>query len=191
MTITFPMTLDIMTRKYPRRDAIAVTSIFAGFGVIGWLIGNASVFAIALYLLLLVHTYFSMDCFFRLIDPRDRKQQAVDALLVLCYLALALSFFDIRQFLFAWAVLFCVSAMKYALLIGTLHQPRLLRRKIIANVSALLLAVVAALGSVLINPLVPMLVLFASASGYYFFVNPLYAADRKEKDPRRDREGGA
>lgn len=168
--------------------AAIVTALFAGFGVVGLFKDVAPWTAsfIVLYALLLVHTFLSVRCFSAIIDPTDKTQLAVDLLLILSYLALGLSI-KAWEFLVWWVVLFLFATLKYALLVGRLHHPNLLRRKLVADVSGAGLGVFTLNSWSLFIGFIPGLFfmtewlvvgLFVIGSLYYFFVRPLYVPDR-------------
>ncbi len=176
--------------------ASVVTVLFAVFGIIG-LVTNYFVQSHAiLFALLLVHTFFSVRCFSALIDPKDKRQIAVDSLLVISYLGLALSI-GTEYYLLWWVVLFIFASLKYVLLIGRLHYPILLRRKLTADIGGIgfgfgmqymwvffgfhedyrfffegkWFGILTGFEWIWVG-------IFAIATTYYFFVRPLYVPDK-------------
>ncbi len=185
--IELNMNLDTMTHNSTVKASV-VTVVFAAFGVIGLLkdAQPADVPFMALLALLLAHTFLSVRCFSALIDPKDKRQMVIDVILAVCYLLLGLTI-KTSEFLVWWLVLFLFAALKYALLVGRLHYPVLLRRKLLADL--------AGLGLGLFGFFVPFYVeryalapylssewllvgLFGVGTIYYFFVRPLYVPDR-------------
>lgn len=171
--------------------AIAVTALFAVFGWLGIrhlsaqnILQTHVIYQLAMYVLLLIHTFFSVQCFSKLIDPKDKQQIAIDALLVLAYFITGTSLWSSTWFWHAWLILFLFATLKYILLVGRLSQPRLLRRKLMADLGGVMLFFIhvfsvtylPARNVFLMN--LPWL-LFAIASGYYLLFNPLYVPDEK------------
>lgn len=182
------MTLD------SRVKAAIATAVFALVGVYGvmhapWHEGSFFAHSLGLYLLLLVHTFVSIRCFSALIDPKDKRQITIDVLLVGCYFGLGLSVAQEFFFWYWWCLLFALATLKYAMLVGRLPHPVLLRRKLMADVGGLFLAALylsVMLGSSFVGAQVGapqagslVLVLFTLATVYYLFVRPLYIPDTK------------
>lgn len=168
--------------------ASIVTVLFAAFGVAGMLKDDLVWFPAftVLYALLLAHTFLSVRCFSALIDSTDKRQMVIDFVLVLSYLAVGLTM-KTSEFWVWWIVLFAFAAVKYALLVGRLHYPVLLRRKLLADLAGLGLGIYAFFSGFYVERFsLPvwlmsewlMVALFALASAYYFFIRPLYVPDK-------------
>lgn len=190
--------LDTMIHNSTLKAAM-VTVLFAAFGIVGGMIEGSQRAVpshVALFILLLVHTFFSVRCFSALIDPKDKRQMASDAALVACYFMLGLTI-KASEFLVWWIVLFIFASVKYALLVGRFQHPVLLRRKLVADI----LGVSYGLAFLNPEPVVGMknawdvfryhyllhisiydwlwVGAFALATIYYFFVRPLYVPDKE------------
>lgn len=168
--------------------ASIVTVLFAAFGVIGLLrdAQPATLPFLVLFVLILAHTFLSVRCFSALIDSKDKRQMAIDVVLVACYLMLGLTM-KTSEFLVWWLVLFLFAAVKYALLVGRLHYPTLLRRKLLADLAGLGLGLFGFFAPFYVErfSLWPILMsewlivaFFAAGTIYYFFVRPLYVPDK-------------
>jgi hypothetical protein len=131
---------------------------------------------ILFYLLLLVHTYLSIDLFSR-IQTTDLPQFTVDAALTISYISLVLCIGTPVAFLFANLCLFIAAPIKYTLLIEQIPHPVLLRRKILVDLSGAALAAltlgIALYGYTLLAAwMLP--ILFGFASVRYLVTHPLY-----------------
>lgn len=157
--------------------AVLVTALFSVFGLIGLFGSSWNSFRFVLFALLLVHTFFSVRCFSALIDPRDLRQNMVDVLLVIAYFLTGAFMNSGSLFYMGWIALFFLATLKYILLIGRLDHPKLLRRKLIADVGGLALGFF--VFSIWPNSESFVAVLFCLASGYYLLFNPLYVPDEK------------
>lgn len=183
--------------RNPHTKAVAVTVVFALFALVGFLVNGAPIASFAiLYALMLVHTYYSVRCFAALTEHHDRQQNMIDTALVFSYLGLALSMKD-ASFWIWWIVLFLLAAVKYATMIGRVAHPRLLRRKLLADLGGAAfgvlfvfftyffetllhtnvtsLAVSKALGMTYFEWLTVLI--FGGMTAYYLFAKPLYVHD--------------
>ncbi len=128
------------------------------------------------YVLLLVHTYLSIDLFSR-IETRTFDQVAIDVLLCASYIGLGLSMGTSLTFFFANVCLFVAAPLKYAFLLEKIPYAALLRRKILVDLSGTVLAV-GTLGIALMGYPVfaawTQAVLFGLASVRYLITHPLY-----------------
>ena len=185
--------------RNPSRKALLVTVLFGMFGLAGVMTGSSPVipsFGI-LYVLLLCHTYLSVRCFSALTDPKDLSQNVIDLALVVAYLGLALSMNN-ASFWIWWIALFLFAVIKYALMVGGVHQPKLLRRKLLADAGGALFGLFylsfPSLADTLLHldlsylyttPILNLslfewtsVLVFGGASVYYFFLRPLYVHDK-------------
>lgn len=175
------MNSDTTIAKQAQTKAVIITAVFSVFGLFGWYIADW-VIALPLaivYGLLMVQTYFSLRLFFQLIDPNDKRQQAIDILLALEYLLLALSMLDAFFFYYVWTGFFITTVMKYVLLVGSFPHPRLLRRKLVANVLGIAMGLfVASLSWFFFSYHAWIgVILFGGACLYYLVLRPLYVPD--------------
>ena len=119
-----------------RKSAIAV-SVFAIFfaGIASYSVSDwRTALPLAIfYLALLINTYFSVKLFSQIIPKSDTLQNVTDAVLVLFYFGLPLALETPLLFYFLSSVFFICSCMKYVFLLGTIAQPKLLKRKILLN----------------------------------------------------------
>ena len=170
-----------------------VTALFAGFGLVGlapffdhfvptlW-------YSAAMYALLLAHTFFSIRCFSHVVNPKDPTQILMDIVLVVCFLNLGFRLGSQSLGLpLAWTLLFVFASLKYALLVGWIPHPHLLRRKLVADIGGIFMGVVfyelvfyASITNIIPYELPYQIFtfFFLLASGYYFFIRPLYVPDR-------------
>jgi len=165
---------------HPQTRVALVTGLFTLFGCIGWWWSPDPLAALPealLYGLLMIQTWFSLRLFFRLIDPKDKGQQAVNVLLVLAYACLAWSIWNPFWFYFMWTVYFYLTVLKYVLLVGRFDYKRLLRRKLLADVLGMGIGPLM-LVSFLFSSVDAWrwlgLALFGGACAYYIYVRPLY-----------------
>ncbi|HWP61406.1 MAG TPA: hypothetical protein VN495_02285 [Candidatus Paceibacterota bacterium] len=153
--------------------------VFLGVGLLGAL-GHASSMLllpeVLFYLLLLVHTYLSIELFTR-IEDRHYDQLIADLLLFVSYVGLGLSLGTPVSFFFFNLCLFVAAPLKYAFLLGRIPHPILLRRKIVIDLSGTLLATVVLGVAIFSSALVAawlLTILFALASVRYLITHPLY-----------------
>ncbi len=163
-----------------RRKAHAAT-VFFGFlaaGVIAYRAPYTPLFLpdSMFVAMLLAHTYLSVDLFAR-IQTDEWAQWGIDALLLASYAWLVLSIGTTVAFFFANLALFIVAPIKYAHLIERIPHHKLLRRKILVDLSGTALAA-SMLGIALLGyPTIAawtLTILFALASVRYLVTHPLY-----------------
>lgn len=159
---------------------VFVIGLFTLFGLMGWYASPEPDMVwvqVLVYGLLMINTWFSVRLFFTLIDARDKRQRVMNVFITFAYAFLAWSIRDIQLFYFAWTALFGLASLKFVLLIGRFEHPRLLRRKLVADLFAVLMGlfIVAGLSYV---PDLPWswlgLILFGGACIYYLLLRPLY-----------------
>ncbi len=168
------------TSKHATRRAASVTILLILFAAIKAVFGGVHPLLFALYAMLLLHTFFSIRCFSSLIDSHDRRQQSIDVVLIVLYALLATALQSIPFFLILWIIFFCAASGKYIMLVGRLNHPHLLKRKITADMSGILLGIL----SLLFFPNFPytleiMTSLYMIASVHYLCLNKLYVADQE------------
>lgn len=155
---------------------MVATGLFSLFGLIGVMNSDWNAFRVVLFIILMIHTFFSVRCFSALINPDDMRQVVIDVVLVFAYFLTGV-FITSPLFYIGWVILFSAATLKYILLIGRLNQPHLLRRKLIADVSGLMLGCIALFTWASTEAFIT--VLFCFASGYYLLFNSLYVADEQ------------
>lgn len=130
----------------------------------------------AFYVVLVLNSFFSVRLYSR-IQPKDALQTFFDALLVVVYLALALSIGQVVLFPFLALLVFVVAAPKYAFMLGKIPHESLLRRKILIDLAgaALCLAVLAGtLSGYELEGAWTLAIVFAIANIYLLLVRPMY-----------------
>ncbi|KKT42140.1 MAG: hypothetical protein UW30_C0002G0051 [Candidatus Giovannonibacteria bacterium GW2011_GWA2_44_13b] len=178
---------------HPNKKAFLATVAFAVFGILGWLTKVTDPLSSAplllYYLLLLVNTYFSIR-FFAVITPVEKiSQHTADILLGLCILLMSMNLNNALWF-FMWAtLLFMLATVKYALLLGAIPHPRLLKRKILVDLSGIVASAFALLGALFGYPSASAWVytfLYLLANIYLMIVNPLYRLLDNIEESRRN-----
>ena len=141
--------------------------------------GDTALPIVIFYILLIVNTFFSVKLFDQII-PNLLSQKLIDTILVLLYAALAFTLGNAPLFTLVLACFFLVSSQKYVSLLGVVHQPTLLKRKICANILGALLGLIV-LALILYGftsyALWGLVAVFALANIYFFFISPLYKLD--------------
>lgn len=116
-------------------------NIIVGFFVVFFLAGlwtlrtdlADSMQVILFHGILLVNTYFSIQCFGRLTPSTAPGQNAIDALLILMYVILPFAMAMPSLYVLLVMFLFLVASFKYALLLGIINDLRLMKRKILVD----------------------------------------------------------
>lgn len=130
--------------KSPALRAFVVTAGFSAAGVYALLfrapLAPELLPQIIFFVTLLVNTFFSVR-FYARIQPKDSSQMIIDVLLVVSYIALALSIGRAIEFSIAALILFGLAPMKYVLMLGKVPHRALLRRKIRIDTSGTILCV--------------------------------------------------
>lgn len=173
-----------ISRDMSRKKALWAFFCFGGIGIAGWLLAvpdwRMSLPLGIFYAILVVNTYFSVRLFAR-ITPRDNKTQILfDTVLTILFIGVAASMGDVILFTFINLLLFIAAVAKYAFLLGMIPHPRLLRRKILVELSGVAACTLAFGGAVLGYPLISawtLTIAFLAANIFLFFVKPLYRLD--------------
>lgn len=110
---------------------LAVYAVLAAAAGHSW--SAATVLNTALYLLLLLNTYFSVSFTESALRMRCRSDAAISAVLLVLYLALPCTVHDPGRFYLLMALFFSLAVVKYANWLGRVEGDFFLRRKIIAN----------------------------------------------------------
>ena len=173
-----------MTRIKPKQKALIATLFFTAFGLTGFAL-NAAEWQTTLplfifYLILVFNTYFSVGLFSSIIPTNNTLQKVIDLFLLIIYTTLAFSVSNPMQFIYSCSLLFIVASAKYVFLIGLVEQPKLLKRKILVDLSGVL-ACLFAFGGVITGhrtlSLWSLTLVFAFANTLLFSIWPLYHLD--------------
>ncbi len=131
-----------------------------------------------LHALVLLNTFPSIRIFATIQDPRDRAQRSTDVGLGLLYLGMTLTLGQAMWYPLLVMAMFALATLKYALLLGNVPHPRLLRHKIAVDIAGTLAAAVA-LGCTAAGYAEAAqwtwALLFAAAQLDVFLLRPLYA----------------
>jgi hypothetical protein len=167
---------------------ILATGLFGAAGIGGLLLSEADWAARAptalFYAVLVINTWFSVRFFSRL-PPIDRDESAIDGLLTVLYIALALAIGRNVPFIAIATVLFFAATAKYALLLRIMDLPLTLRRKMAIDSLGGLLCLVALTGALLGNEIEStwaLALVFLAANVFLLLVQPMY---RVFDPPRR------
>jgi len=129
------------------------------------------------YGVIVLNTFFSIRLFAR-ISPAQTYQAVVDATLVLCYIALALSLGTPSAFPFFALCIFIAAPLKYILMLGETPYDKLMKRKLFIELLGTALCAFALLGATILDyPLASAWVLaivFSLANIYLLLIRPMY-----------------
>jgi hypothetical protein len=131
------------------------------------------------YILLAINTYFSVD-FFAKIIPETLNQKIIDFVLIIFYIVMIFQINKPLYFSVILSLFFVVATIKYIDLLGILPQPKLLKRKIMADCLGGVLGLITLIGIIfgyIMLSLWFLVIVFAIANIYLFFINPLYRLD--------------
>jgi hypothetical protein len=166
--------------RTPTTRAFAATAIFliAGLGAWFFLVPDwRSAWPRAfLYVVLLVNTYFSVRFFSRLL-PRTVSQAVVDGVLVVLYLALALSIGHAAAFMFLALCIFVAANAKYALLLTVISDKGTVKRKILIDTLGAALFAAGLAGTLVgyeAESGTAVVIIFAAANVYLLVLHPMY-----------------
>ena len=160
--------------------AIAACAAFTIAGVIGFVFfshTNETFLLVGYYAVIVLNTFFSIRAFAP-ITPKNVSQALFDAVLVLIYIALALSFRSIIQFsVVSWG-LFVFANFKYMHLEALVPQQKeFLQHKMRINWLGAFLSAIAFALALLGFPLLAawsLFVIFAIAQFYLLIIDPMY-----------------
>jgi len=159
--------------------AIAACTAFTIAGVAGFIFfphTNETLLLVGYYAVLVLNTFFSIKAF-AAITPKNTPQALFDAVLVLIYIALALSFSSVIQFsVVSWG-LFVLANVKYMHLEGLIPQKKFLQHKMRLNWLGAFLSGVAfaiALLGLALPAAWTLFVIFSIAQFYLLVINPMY-----------------
>lgn len=181
--IKFHMNGENMNLNVISRDEKIVTGFFVLFFLIGlWFIRDQlfqNVQVIVFHGVLLVNTFFSIECFGKMTPQGLRSQRIIDASLVVLYAILPFTFVFPSLYILLLILLFLVASLKYILLLGIISDIRLLRRKIAVDVGGALgnffIFFIGSLGVLPVDVLLWVwLALFVVANVYLLKIKPMY-----------------
>lgn len=182
MTV-FLMNGENMNRKQLAQNQSFIVTIFSIFFLIGvWFVRSDIANALPLvvfHAVLLINTYFSIQCFGRMTPENARGQKVINGFLFLIYLLLPFSFAFASLYILLMLLLFLVASAKYAFLLGVISDTRLLRRKIIVDLSGAawnyLVFMVGSVGLIPVDVLLWIWVgVFAAMNVYLLKIKPMY-----------------
>lgn len=166
------------------RSVLALTVGLAAYAVVVAFLRQfgdpASLFNLAFYLLLVLNTYFSVSFTEAAFGVRNVTDTAINALLMIGYLAAPWVMGDTMHFYLCIALFFCVAVIKYAVWLRILDAHFFLRRKIIANTCGALLGLLVILTLSGLDRAFDLTaagvacVLFAVANVWVLLIDPLY-----------------
>lgn len=167
----------------PTLKAWAVSLGFAVVGLLSaMLLAPQNAFLaphVAFYATLTLNSFFSIRLFSS-IQPRSFSQGIADAGLVVTYVGLAFSIGYPLLFAFFALGVFIAAPPKYALMLGVIPHPRLLKRKILIDIAGTALCALVLAGTLLGYELESAWILasvFALANLYLLLVRPMYTLD--------------
>lgn len=129
------------------------------------------------YAVLVVNTFYSVRLFAR-IAPASVAQTAVDLTLVAAYVGLALSLGREWAFPFFALCIFVAAPIKYVLMLGSVPNSELLKKKLLIDLSGTVMSVFTLLGAIFLSyPLTAawaLAILFSLANIYLLAIRPMY-----------------
>jgi len=137
---------------------------------------------IIFYLVITLNTFFSVNLFSSLVPIDNLAQNLIDGILIICYVALAFTISNPLLFAVCVTALFAIATLKYLLLLPILNQPRLLKRKILIDISGIILGLAAVAGILAGYSFYTcwiMTTLFTLANICLLFIWPMYREDGK------------
>ncbi len=134
------------------------------------------------YLTITINTFFSVKLFSSIIPPGDPIQIIIDTILILLYFVMAFFLGNPITFVFFTLLLFITASTKYSFLLNQLPHPRLLKKKILIDLSGVLMSTLTLGGIILGYSWIStwaFSIVFIIANILLFFVWPLYRPDTK------------
>jgi hypothetical protein len=165
------------------RNERIVTGFFVLFFLVGlWLIRDQvpqNLLVIVFHGILLINTFFSIECFGKMTPPGLRSQRVIDGLLVLLYAVLPLTFALPSLYILLVVLLFLVASLKYTLLLGVVSDIKLLRRKISIDLGGALwnffIFIIGGIGLLPVDLLLWIwVIVFALLNVYLLKIKPMY-----------------
>lgn len=164
-----------------------IVTIFFCFALLVSIVINKIDWAVSLpliifYLMITLNTFFSIRTFSSIIPAKNIAQNFVDIILMLSYLVLAFSITNPLRFVICVITLFTVATLKYLPLLSSLPYPRLLMRKILIDISGIVMGL-AVLTAVLMNYTFyaswSLAIIFSLANLCLLFIWPMYRIENQ------------
>lgn len=173
-----------MFKINPPTKALIITMVFVIIGLFSgfYLISDwqKSWPLVIFYLALVINTYFSIKLFSSITTSRMIAQDVTDVLLFVIYVAMALNMNSRSLFVYLTLLLFIVAAIKYSFLLRIINHPKLLKRKILVDLSGVLGSALV-LGGIMAGYETLSIWIFSggfvASNLLLFFVWPLYHPD--------------
>lgn len=180
--IKFLTNLENMNHKQIAENQKTVTGFFVIMFFVGLFMTRPSQLSVQTTLfhaLLLLNTYFSIQCFGKITPERAPWQRTVDLCLVLMYSLLPFAMRFPSLYILLMILLFGIASLKYTLLLGVIPDVKLLRRKIAIDLSGVfwnyLVFVAGSLGLLSVDLLLWIwVVVFAVMNVYLLKIKPMY-----------------
>ena len=168
-----------VTHKHARKRASIGVAFFAVIGALGimWMRPLSTLIPdLIFYGVLLVNTYYSVECF-ALLAPKHYTQNIADAALVVSYCLAGLYLGDPLAFPFFIFLVFLIAPFKYVLMLSVSGHIVFLRKKILidlAGTAATFAALFLALAGFPVYAAWGIALGFAAANVYLLYVKPMY-----------------
>lgn len=170
-----------MNTLSPKNKTIITTCLLSAAGIFGLVYSGIDIYTslplIIFYFIITLNTYFSLKLFTSLVLQQTFIQHLVDAALIAFYLMLAFSFNFPVRFIFAVTILFVCATLKYALLLGVIDYPVLLKKKIIIDIMGILLGLTSLGGILMGYPILSswyIAIVFALGNIFFLIIRPMY-----------------
>jgi hypothetical protein len=170
------MTLHAATGKAFLVTAVSVTALALAMTVQSFDRTSAAPLFL-FHVTLLLNTFFSVQYFARITPKGDPAQWCVDTVLMLLLIALPFFLGSPVRFVALVTLLFVAATLKYVLLLGTVSDRALLRRKIRIDALGTVLCVLTLAGVLAGYPLVALwcwAAVFVAANVHVLLILPLY-----------------
>ncbi len=131
--------------------------------------------------ILLIHTYFSIRCFSRLIQPMDNRQRSIDALLIILYVIILATTVSESIFFGLMTALCLLATLKYVFAQYRPEHKPLFTRKIRVDGGAtiwLLVCTIASIWGFASQAVTITLLTYTGGSIYFLIIRPLYPGVR-------------
>jgi hypothetical protein len=176
-----------MNRKLIAQNPNIIAGAFFVFFLIGlWMTRmqildslTYSAQVVLFHTILLANTYFSIQCFGRITPSDDRWQQFFDYVLIVVYAVTPFMLTKPGMYTLLMVFLFLIASMKYVRLIGVISDMKLVKRKIVIDLTGLFWSYcIFFLGSFNVIPLDILLWIwvgvFAISNYYLLRIKPMY-----------------
>lgn len=173
-----------MIQVRPKTKAIATTIFLVLFGIFcliykisDW---RESLPLVLFYTVITVNTFYSISLFSGMTSMFSRAHNVFDFSLVVNYAFLAWNFNNPLNFVFFDLILFIIASAKYTSMLNIAPHPKLLKRKILIDISGIALAAITLIGIVFGLPEISLWFMATSltiANIYWLFIKPMYRLD--------------